>query len=70
MSANARKAAVMMLLYPDAEQVLHFCLIQRPTYDGKHCTDYFWGKKEEQDVDSATALRTMKKFVNSSKLES
>ena len=58
--ANARKAAVMMLLYPDAEQVLHFCLIQRPTYDGKHSGQISFpgGKKEEQDVDFwATALR-------------
>ena len=30
--AHARKAAVMMLLYPNEQDELYFCLIQRSTY--------------------------------------
>ena len=33
---DAKKAAVMMLLYPDQNDRINFCLIQRTTYDGKH----------------------------------
>ena len=58
--ANAKKAAVMMLLYPDAAQKLHFCLIQRPNYAGKHSGQISFpgGKREEGDNDYwETALR-------------
>jgi 8-oxo-dGTP pyrophosphatase MutT (NUDIX family) len=56
---NVRYAAVMMLLYP-IEGELHFCLIQRSNYAGKHSGQISFpgGKKEEEDVDYwATALR-------------
>lgn len=57
---HARKAAVMMLLYPDEYNELHFCLIQRSTYDGKHSGQISFpgGKKEKTDADYwETALR-------------
>ncbi len=31
---DVKKAAVLMLLYPGKNNVLHFCLIQRSTYAG------------------------------------
>lgn len=57
---NAKEAAVMMLLYPSKDKSLNFCLIQRPTYDGKHSGQISFpgGKKETIDPDFwATALR-------------
>ena len=57
---NAKKAAVMMLLYPNKNNEWMFCLIQRTTYDGKHSGQISFpgGKKEEQDNDFwTTALR-------------
>lgn len=60
MPKNAKKAAVMMLLYPNKDQQLCFCLIQRSTYNGKHSGQISFpgGKKEEEDIDFwATALR-------------
>jgi len=63
---NAKKAAVMMLLYPNKEQELSFCLIQRSTYNGKHSGQISFpgGKKEEEDTDFwATALRESQEEV-------
>lgn len=57
---DAKKAAVLMLLYPGEHQILHFCLIQRTTYDGKHSGQISFpgGKKEMKDRDFwETALR-------------
>lgn len=57
---NVRYAAVMMLLYPAENGTLHFCLIQRTTYEGKHSGQISLpgGKKEKNDSDFwATALR-------------
>lgn len=57
---NAKKAAVMMLLYTNKNNEWMFCLIQRTTYDGKHSGQISFpgGKKEEQDNDFwTTALR-------------
>lgn len=62
---NVRYAAVMMLLYP-IEGELHFCLIQRSNYAGKHSGQISFpgGKKEEEDVDYwATALRETQEEV-------
>ena len=62
---NVRYAAVMMLLYP-IEGELHFCLIQRTNYAGKHSGQISFpgGKKEEEDVDYwATALRETQEEV-------
>lgn len=62
---NVRYAAVMMLLYP-IEGDLHFCLIQRTNYAGKHSGQISFpgGKKEEEDVDYwATALRETQEEV-------
>lgn len=57
---NVKRAAVMMLLYPNREKKLCFCLIQRTTYNGKHSGQISFpgGKREEEDIDFwATALR-------------
>jgi len=62
---NVRYAAVMMLLYP-IEGEMHFCLIQRSNYAGKHSGQISFpgGKKEEEDVDYwATALRETQEEV-------
>lgn len=63
---NVKKAAVMMLLYPNKEKELSFCLIQRTTYSGKHSGQISFpgGKKEEIDIDFwATALRESQEEV-------
>lgn len=63
---NAKKAAVLMLLYPDNNSRLNFCLIKRTTYDGKHSGQISFpgGKKEEGDRDFwATALRESQEEV-------
>ena len=57
---SAKKAAVLMLLYPNESNELMFCLIQRTTYDGKHSGQISFpgGKQEKEDCDFwATALR-------------
>lgn len=57
---SVRYAAVMMLLYPSDDDHIHFCLIQRPVYDGKHSGQISFpgGKKEKTDRDFwITALR-------------
>ena len=57
---DVKKAAVLMLLYPGKNNVLHFCLIQRSTYAGKHSGQISFpgGKREDGDKDFwATALR-------------
>jgi 8-oxo-dGTP pyrophosphatase MutT (NUDIX family) len=62
---GVRYAAVMMLLYPK-NGALHFCLIQRTTYNGQHSGQISFpgGKKEEFDVDFwATAMRETKEEV-------
>lgn len=63
---DAKKAAVMMLLYPDQNDRINFCLIQRTTYDGKHSGQISFpgGKKEDGDRDFwATALRESQEEV-------
>lgn len=63
---NVKKAAVMMLLYPNIKKELCFCLIQRTTYNGKHSGQISFpgGKKEEEDIDFwATALRESQEEV-------
>ncbi|MEN8768462.1 MAG: CoA pyrophosphatase [Candidatus Arcticimaribacter sp.] len=63
---NAKKAAVLMLLYPDKNGQINFCLIQRTTYDGKHSGQISFpgGKKEDGDRDFwATALRESQEEV-------
>lgn len=63
---NVKKAAVMMLLYPNKEKELSFCLIKRTTYNGKHSGQISFpgGKKEEKDIDFwATALRESQEEV-------
>ena len=63
---NVKKAAVMMLLYPNKDKELCFCLIQRTTYNGKHSGQISFpgGKKEEEDIDFwATALRESQEEV-------
>jgi len=63
---NAKKAAVMMLLYPNRKKELCFCLIQRTTYNGKHSGQISFpgGKREEEDIDFwATALRESQEEV-------
>ena len=62
---DVRYAAIMMLLYP-VESELHFCLIQRSTYDGQHSGQISFpgGKKEETDIDYwATAQRETQEEV-------
>ena len=63
---NVKKAAVMMLLYPNREKELCFCLIQRTTYNGKHSGQISFpgGKREEEDIDFwSTALRESQEEV-------
>ena len=63
---NAKKAAVLMLLYPDRNSRINFCLIQRTTYDGKHSGQISFpgGKREDGDRDFwATALRESQEEV-------
>lgn len=58
-TANARKAAVMMLFYPK-DSMAHFVLIVRNTYPGVHSSQVAFpgGKKEESDAGfRETALR-------------
>lgn len=57
---DAKQAAVLMLLYPNQNNEINFCLIQRTTYNGKHSGQISFpgGKKENGDEDFwATALR-------------
>ena len=63
---NVKKAAVMMLLYPNFKKELCFCLIQRTTNNGKHSGQISFpgGKREEEDIDFwATALRESQEEV-------
>ncbi len=56
---NARKSAVMLLLYPKNDQ-WYSVLIQRPTYDGVHSGQIALpgGQMENEDLDlEATAIR-------------
>ena len=64
--ADARQAAVLFLLYPDHNALMHFCLIQRPRYAGQHSGQISFpgGKQEQYDADFwATALRETKEEV-------
>ncbi len=57
---DPKKAGVMALFYPDAEQITHLLLILRKTYKGVHSNQIAFpgGKVEPEDVDLlATALR-------------
>jgi len=58
--ATAREAAVLVLVYPDAEGVARLVLTERVTYDGHHSGEVSFpgGKAEPEDSDAAaTALR-------------
>lgn len=66
---NLRLSAVMILLY-NKNQSLHFCLIQRPVYEGVHSRQVALpgGKKEIDDPSLAyTALRETEEEVGISK---
>ncbi len=57
---TARPAAVLALLYPDAEGIARIVLTERVTYDGHHSGEVSFpgGKAEPGDADAAaTALR-------------
>lgn len=63
---NARQGAVLILLYPDANNI-KTTLIQRPVYEGVHSGQIAFpgGKKEEEDADLiTTALREANEEVN------
>ncbi len=58
--AGARRAAVLVLLFPDADGEARLVLTERVTYDGLHSGEVSFpgGKAEADDVDDrATALR-------------
>jgi 8-oxo-dGTP pyrophosphatase MutT (NUDIX family) len=70
---TARKASVMMLLYP-IDGITHFALIERTTSTGKHSGQIAFpgGRNEDEDTDNeATAVReTMEEIgVNPQDLE-
>lgn len=57
---NPRKAAVLILFYPDQNKKTSFVLIQRKTYPGVHSNQIALpgGKEEKEDIDlMQTALR-------------
>jgi 8-oxo-dGTP pyrophosphatase MutT (NUDIX family) len=59
-SETARPAAVLVLLYPDAEGEARIVLTERVSYDGHHSGEVSFpgGKAEPDDIDAdATALR-------------
>ncbi|HEY8989515.1 MAG TPA: CoA pyrophosphatase [Candidatus Limnocylindrales bacterium] len=59
-SPTARPAAVLVLLYPDADREARIILTERVTYDGHHSGEVSFpgGKAEPADADAAaTALR-------------
>ncbi|MHC1707210.1 MAG: CoA pyrophosphatase [Bacteroidales bacterium] len=61
--SNARKSAVLLLLYPDNQNDIYTVLIQRPVYDGVHGGQISLpgGKAEPSDPDLIyTALRESK----------
>lgn len=65
-SADSRKAAVLILLYP-IEEKTYFTLIKRPTYDGTHSGQIALpgGKWEESDENIIhTAVREAKEETN------
>lgn len=58
--ASARAAAVLVLVFPGADDAAHLVLMERPSYDGHHSGEVSLpgGKAEPGDVDdAATALR-------------
>jgi len=58
--ATAREAAVLVLVYPDADGLARLVLTERVTYDGHHSGEVSFpgGKAEPEDADAAaTALR-------------
>lgn len=63
---SAKKAGVMVLFYPSADNTTHFVLILRKTYKGVHSAQVgFPGGKHEKDDNSfkATALRETEEEV-------
>lgn len=63
---NAKKSAVLILLYPNENQLLHFPLIERAAYPGVHSKQISFpgGAHEDQDLDFvATALRETEEEV-------
>ncbi len=63
---NPRKAAVLILFYPDFENNTSFVLIQRKKYQGVHSNQVAFpgGKTEKEDVDlMQTALREAEEEV-------
>lgn len=59
-STHPTQAAVLMLIFPDANQIMRFVLTKRPDYSGFHANQisFTGGKKSEFDRDLlATAIR-------------
>lgn len=54
-----RESSVLMLLYPNTDEVLHFVLIRRPEYDGVHSGQIAFpgGAREGNESLETTALR-------------
>ena len=66
-SQTARPAAVLVLLYPDADGEARIVLTERVTYDGHHSGEVSFpgGKAEAGDADAAaTALREAKEEID------
>jgi 8-oxo-dGTP pyrophosphatase MutT (NUDIX family) len=65
-SATARPAAVLALVFPDADRLARIVLTERLAYDGHHSGEVSLpgGKAEAEDVDrAATALREAREEV-------
>jgi 8-oxo-dGTP pyrophosphatase MutT (NUDIX family) len=63
---SGRPAAVLALLYPDADGEARIALIERPSYDGHHSGEVSLpgGKREDGDADEvATALREAREEI-------
>ncbi len=64
---NPKKAAVLIILYPDHNKNIRFILTKRPDYDGFHANQisFTGGKFEEKDQDLiTTALRETFEEIN------
>lgn len=64
--SSAKQAAVMMLLYPNKKNEIHFCLIQRPDYQGTHAKQISFPGGKQDPTDGSlwnTALRETQEEV-------